>query len=93
MNEKLKKLARQDEIASMIDGCRQAFPSNLIDGSLHIAGMTLRDYFAAKSLNGMLAHSRNGRGYRPTNPNQHWHEAIAQEAYALADAMMKAREK
>jgi len=47
-------------------------------------GMTLRDYFAAKAMQGMLA-------------NQHQFIAddqamYARDAYLLADAMLKARE-
>lgn len=46
-------------------------------------GMTLRDYFAAKAMQGMLA-------------NQHPYQAsdermFARDAYVLADAMLKAR--
>jgi hypothetical protein len=48
-------------------------------------GMTLRDYFAAKALEGHCAHSGVGaaagtKGHVTTN------------CYALADAMLKARE-
>jgi hypothetical protein len=52
---------------------------------------TLRDYFATEALEGMLAHSRNGHGYRPRDPSQNWHDAISEEAYELADAMLRAR--
>ena len=46
-------------------------------------GMTLRDYFAAKAMQSM-----NGReDYRDASAS-----AIALDAYALADAMLKARE-
>jgi hypothetical protein len=46
-------------------------------------GMTLRDYFAAKAMQSM-----NGRQDYLDAPAS----AIALDAYALADAMMKARE-
>jgi hypothetical protein len=46
----------------------------------NMTGMTLRDYFAAKALQGMLARER------PTNP-----KAYAQNSYEIADAMMEAR--
>ena len=48
------------------------------------SGMTLRDYFAAKVLQGMYA-----------NPNHHYntHPTDALEAYAMADAMMNFRER
>jgi len=52
-------------------------------------GMSLRDYFAAQALNGMLAHSTR---YRPRpGANPVWHRAIADEAYEIADAMIDAR--
>ena len=44
--------------------------------------MTLRDYFAAQALQGM---SVGGPGLNVTNAK------IAEEAYALADAMLEAR--
>jgi hypothetical protein len=46
-------------------------------------GMTLRDYFAAKAMQGLM-----GWSTRVGCPD----EAIAHDAYALADAMLKARE-
>ena len=45
-------------------------------------GMTLRDYFAAKAMQGMLA--ENGGG-AVTN------DKLADWAYLIADAMLKAR--
>lgn len=47
-------------------------------------GMTLRDYFAAKALNGMLAGCGND-GFRYS-----WDE-YATSSYELADAMLAAR--
>lgn len=46
-------------------------------------GMTLRDYFAAKAMQAYCSHS-NSSDWKP-------HE-IAEDAYAMADAMMKARD-
>ncbi len=47
-------------------------------------GMTMRDYFAAKALQGMIAADYNlAPEYVPS---------IAASAYVLADAMLKARE-
>jgi hypothetical protein len=59
-----------------------AFPFN--DGfNQPSSGMTLRDYFAAKVLAGICA----------SQPGNQWTNAmLATEAYALADAMLKARE-
>ena len=44
-------------------------------------GMDLRDYFAAKALNGLINYS----------PEPEEHKLIAELCYQLADAMMKAR--
>lgn len=46
-------------------------------------GMTLRDYFAAKAVQGMLACS--------VQP-QSGADMLARDAYTMADAMLKARE-
>ena len=44
-------------------------------------GMTLRDYFAAKAMQGMLAGGESGL------------RTLSQAAYILADAMLAAREQ
>jgi hypothetical protein len=44
-------------------------------------GMTLRDYFAAKAMQGLLAGTTTSDG-----------NMIVKDAYAIADAMLKARE-
>lgn len=46
-------------------------------------GMTLRDYFAGKALNGMLA---NQHPYVQSDEHM-----FARDSYKLADAMLKAR--
>jgi hypothetical protein len=46
-------------------------------------GMTLRDYFAAKAMQGILSDPRND-DVRPSY--------VSEWAYKIADAMMKARE-
>ena len=57
-----------------------AFPNNFtID---NFKGMTLRDYFAAKALQGLLA----SEVYAPK-------DKFAENAYAMADAMMQERLK
>ena len=62
----------------------KAFPKT---GSIEFCdpqtGMDLRDYFAAKALNGLINYS----------PEPEEHKLIAELCYQLADAMMKAREK
>jgi hypothetical protein len=48
-------------------------------------GMTLRDYFAAKAMQGMLAACTGW-----TSANQ---DLMAKASYMMADAMLKAREQ
>jgi len=56
-----------------------AFPDEFKDG------MTLRDYFAAKAMQAMLA--------SPNCPMDIRESALAASAYSTADAMMRARER
>jgi hypothetical protein len=62
-----------------------AFPIviDMGDGVKYQTGMTLRDYFAAKAMQGQL--SRPSGGYLQE-------EDVAKYAYMMADAMLKARE-
>jgi len=46
-------------------------------------GMTLRDYFAAKAMQGFMANKANPMHFQPEND--------AAWAYTIADAMLKAR--
>jgi hypothetical protein len=59
-----------------------AFPMCIDDGETrkYMIGMTLRDYFAAKAMQALL-------GYEESTL-----ENDAEVAYAMADAMLKARE-
>jgi hypothetical protein len=51
--------------------------------SVDTDGMTLRDYFATKAMQGICA----------SGPSHEWSNSrLAAEAYDLADAMLKARE-
>jgi hypothetical protein len=60
-----------------------AFPTTLYDHGGESDGMTLRDYFAAKAL---LA------GWAANKSPAYDDDTRAKYAYALADAMLKARE-
>lgn len=62
------------------------------DEFAYFGGMTLRDYFAAKAMQGFLAEAANPRfGSSAEPPNAaHW-PGFASDAYALADAMLAAR--
>ena len=53
-----------------------------VDVRLPAGGMTLRDYFAAKAINGLLASGEAAP----------W-KVLAENAYRIADAMLKAREE
>lgn len=52
----------------------------------------LRDKFAMAAKQGMLAHPTRYKP-RPQDQHLHWHQALAKEAYEIADAMLKEREK
>ena len=62
-----------------------AFPANKYNG-----GMTLRDYFAAKAMQGMFANSNDDH-----DPDEQSYEEYVKEisccAYLMADAMLEAR--
>ena len=62
-----------------------AFPALNEVGLEKAYGMTLRDYFAAKAMQGMLA------GLLAYGHDILWNQ-IAEDAYKQADAMLKARE-
>ncbi len=57
---------------------QQAFPTTINNEVLR--GMTLRDYFAAAAMQGMLANNTNDSD-------------IATDAYLIADDMMQVREE
>ena len=50
---------------------------------IYFGGMSLRDYFAAKILPTI---------YEDCTGGEQWKDFVAQEAYRMADAMLKARE-
>lgn len=61
-----------------------AFPTPRYErGDMYSLGMTLRDYFAAKAMQGFMANKANPMHFQP--------EDDAQWAYQIADAMLKAR--
>ena len=85
---------------SAIDNGGPAFPSGLETG--HMAplhnGMTLRDYFAAKAMAGLLSAPDVGVRYKDSEGTPEWIEQqvardVAGVAYLYADAMLAAREK
>lgn len=59
---------------------------------LYVKGMSLRDYFAAKAMQGMLANSVDiNQGYEPYGVKSI--DKISVESYQVADAMLKTRQK
>ena len=62
-----------------------AFPTEHTDTSGLYDGMTLRDYFAAKAMQGLIERGFTEFGNRES--------AYANLAYVYADAMLKAREQ
>lgn len=70
---------------STINDGGPAFPGTEANGlNSGWSGLSLRDYFAAKVLPTIYDDSLGG-------PD--WRDAVANEAYQLADAMLKAREQ
>jgi hypothetical protein len=62
-----------------------AFPNEGFNGwGSPFQGMTLRDYFAAKAMTGLLTAEIVG---------EYSNEHVAEIAYRIADAMLKAREE
>ena len=64
----------------------QAFPTHP-DASLSCDGMTLRDYFAAKAMQAILSSDR----YHGLIGANRYEQRTAKDAYAVADAMLRAR--
>jgi hypothetical protein len=70
-----------------MDNKEPAFPVVYAEGDFD-RGMTLRDYFAAKALQGILASSTEWS-------DVNWNECklIVTDSFNIADEMMKAREQ
>ena len=69
-------------MSNTINNGGHAFPHSLQDlYEPNTAGMTLRDYFAAKAMQGLLAS-------HGTDANA---KTVAKAAYIVADAMLRAR--
>ena len=67
-----------------------AFPAMHFDLADNEHGLTMRDYFAAKAMQSLIASAPSGTSFGvncvPTN------NTFSLASYALADAMMKARD-
>ena len=66
------------------------YPSSIV--MEYHTGMTLRDHFAAKAMQGALANATIGQAFKERGlkgvPLSEW---VARRAYKMADAMLKAR--
>ena len=61
-----------------------AFPIIIPGAQIHLQGISVRDYFSAKAMQGMLADPTVQSGGDP--------ETLSKVAYAYADAMLAERE-
>ena len=84
---------------SKIEGGGPAFPCETVGTDKHgeyrlpYQGMTLRDYFAAKAMQGYLSNSWQAKELDSLGESSSQQMAIVAEiSYAMADAMLKARE-
>lgn len=85
----LASLVRADTDCTMLDAVQgiNALLTSVRESAQPPVG--LRDEFAHGALDGMLSHATR---YRPRpGASKNWHEAISEEAYAIADAMLEAR--
>jgi hypothetical protein len=64
-----------------------AFPQQT-NSLLSYSGMTLRDYFAAKALQGAISHGL----FKGAKAEQSYADYLSNFAYVYADAMLKARD-
>ena len=80
----------------MADTNKSAFPQYVINngGAYVEGGMTLRDYFAAKAMNGLLETAIDWfpTGKDADESSLEIFRDLSKDSYAIADAMMKARE-
>ncbi|MEX6370729.1 hypothetical protein AB6F62_22365 [Providencia huaxiensis] len=71
----------------------EAFPASGHPGMQFVVqeGMSLRDYFAAKAMQGDLASQSEDLGYFPNDVSDECLVNRAEFYYRMADAMLKAR--
>lgn len=82
-------MTEQEQIDILSKEGGMAFPCDRIFTSagsvVNSAGMSMRDYFAAKALQGIIASEQSG------DENFVTVESYARDAYRYADAMLEAR--
>ena len=72
------------ELSPIRDGGGSAFPTEATSATFASSGMTKRDYFAASFISSGTVFKQVSLGSTP--------DEVAAQAYALADAMLKARQ-
>ena len=72
------------------DNGGNAFPAQT--GFKDYQGMTLRDYFAAKAMQAVIAASAEDAARRKIDPKQ-WAAMMVEASYGFADAMIAERAK
>ena len=72
------------ELSPIRDGGGPAFPTKATSATFASSGMTLRDYFAASFITSGVVFKNLSSGSTT--------DEVAAQAYALADAMLKARQ-
>lgn len=59
----------------------------------HYEGMRLRDYFAAKAMQALLSNDTAMTEIVSSNPGKAVGDAVAKQAWNMADAMLEARKQ
>lgn len=77
----------QKPVTEYYDETRRMEPEECIQGLPAKETVTMRDYFAAKAMQGHMASLNAG----PAETNVAWMETSALRYYQIADAMIKAR--
>lgn len=67
----------------------KVFPIANMEGVEEFLGIDLRDYFAAKAMQGMMSEPDHQLGAWDNYVD--WHKNLTSQAYQIADAMMEAR--
>ena len=68
-------------------------PATLVDGSETAMGMSLRDYFAAAALTGLVASLADPANRAKISSDGKNHTDFAKTCYVMADAMLAQRSK
>ena len=79
--------------ADKLKANREAMEARSPKPALSMEDATLRDWFAGMVLQSLVPHALNSNDLMWVSPEKDLLEAVAGEAYSIADAMLKAREQ